>query len=185
MNEDFQEVFSATDNVSWGKIHDAYGPATDVPDLIRALTSRDAKIRNDAWYQLHGNLWHQGTIYEATAHAVPIFLLLLEHPLTIGKPEILVYLALLFAGRSYWDVHKHLKVSGQMVNQPDFKQQLQRELHWVEATKEAISRGKEQYVRLLTEADPGTRIAAAYLLGVIGAIDVDTLEEITRAAESS
>ena len=184
MSGDFHEVFSAVDQIPWAKLVHAYGPATDVPALIRALTSHDAKVRNDSWYELRGNLWHQGTIYEATAYAVPIFLRLLEHPLTIDKQEIPVYLALLYSGRSYWDVHQHLEMSGPIVNKPDFKQQLERELQWVAATKESISKGKEQYLSLLNKADTRTRIAAAYLLGLVGPDDIDTLEDIARAAES-
>jgi hypothetical protein len=63
MNGDFQRVFSAIDQVPWSEVVHAYGPATDIPDLIRALTSPDVKTRSDSWYELHGNLWHQGTIY--------------------------------------------------------------------------------------------------------------------------
>ena len=75
-------------------------------------------------------------------------------------------------------------MSGPIVNKPDFKQQLERELQWVAATKESISKGKEQYLSLLNKADTRTRIAAAYLLGLVGADDIDTLEDIARAAES-
>jgi len=73
-----QRLLSVINKVPWSKIEHAYGPAIDVPDLVCALISSDTKIRNDAWYKLHGNLWHQGTIYEATAYAVPIFLELLS-----------------------------------------------------------------------------------------------------------
>ena len=50
-------------------LHHAYGPAEDVPNQLRALISHDEKQRDEALYALHGNIWHQGTIYEATSHA--------------------------------------------------------------------------------------------------------------------
>lgn len=185
MNEDFREVFSAIDEVPWPNLTHAYGPAIDIPHLIRALTSPDLKVRNESWYELHENLWHQGTIYQATAHAVPIFMRLLENPSTAGKYEILAYLALLFTGRSYWDVHKDLEISRSIGSRPDLEPQLERELQWVAATKRAVIEGRDQYLSLLKQGDPGTKVAAAYLLGVIGAVDIDALEAITEAAESA
>jgi hypothetical protein len=183
VNEDFERVFSAIDRVPWSKIEHAYGPATDVPDLIRALTSQDEKVRNQAWSELHGNLWHQGTIYEATAHVVPVFLELLERPKALGKNEVLVFLALLFTGTSYWDVHQHLTIAQAEVGRPGFQEKLKAELGWVEATKSAVVKGREIYVGLLQKGDSGARIASAFLLGLIGASDFDTLEEIIKAGE--
>ena len=107
---------------------------------------------------------------------------LLKIPDAPAKHEVLAFLALLFNGQSYWDVHQHLKVSNEEVRQPDFQQKLRKELRWVTATKDAVTAGKNIYLQLLQDADPGSRIAAAYLLGVIRATDLDTLEEIINAA---
>lgn len=57
--------------VGWRKLHHAFGPAEDVPRLLHALISPDKRQRDEALYALHGNIWHQGTIYEATSFAVP------------------------------------------------------------------------------------------------------------------
>jgi hypothetical protein len=180
VNGDLQELLSAIDKVPWSKLDHAYGPATDVPDLIHALLSPNSQVRSDAWLKLHGNIWHQGTIYEATAHTVPIFLELLRQPATPAKHEILVFLALLFAGKSYWDVHQHLTTSAAEVRTPDFQQRVERELSWVEATKNAVVKGKDSYLELLKRGVEGDKIAAAYLLGLIGDSDFDTLEEIIK-----
>jgi hypothetical protein len=67
MNDDLEKRFSAIDSVPWPRIEHAFGPATDVPDLIRGLSSLDVSVRNDAWSKLRGNIWHQGTIDEATS----------------------------------------------------------------------------------------------------------------------
>ena len=69
--------------VEWGAVHHAYGPATDVPGQLAAVIVGDDETRDDAWWNLWGNIHHQGTIYEATAPAVPILLALAawrEHP---------------------------------------------------------------------------------------------------------
>jgi hypothetical protein len=55
------------DSVDWKNLGHAYGEASDVPDLIRALASPAKKSREDAWHHLYSNVWHQGTVYEATA----------------------------------------------------------------------------------------------------------------------
>jgi len=51
------------------------------------------------------------------------------------------------------------------------------------ATREFVMAGKDTYVQLLQGQHAGTRIAVAYLLGIIGAADFDTLEEVMKAAQ--
>ncbi len=55
------------DALNWGDIQAAYGPATDVPNLLRAASAGD----NDAWFELWGTVWHQGTVYEVSPLVVP------------------------------------------------------------------------------------------------------------------
>lgn len=69
--------------VSWGELHDAYGPADDVAGQLAGVIAGDDDTRNEAWWNLWGNIHHQGTIYEATVPAVPILFALAawrEHP---------------------------------------------------------------------------------------------------------
>ena len=183
MREDLKNVVLAIERVPWSDISHAYGPAIDIPDLIGELTSADAAIRNEAWSELHGNLWHQGSIYEATAYAVPIFLELLNEPTVPGKHRILAYLALLFTGHSYWDVHQHLAIAQDVVTQSGFQTKLEKELQWIETTKEAVIAGRQIYLAALQSDTSETRIGAAYLLGVIDAVDIYTIEEVINAAD--
>jgi hypothetical protein len=53
------------DDVPWDAVEHAYGPATDVPGRLRELTGSRAEQQH-ALYELHGDIWHQGTVYEAT-----------------------------------------------------------------------------------------------------------------------
>lgn len=85
------------DRVDWESLHHAYGvgagdddaPYTDVADSLRRLAITDpgyeplsetkasdgeAPAFADGMYLLYGNIWHQGTIYQATAHAVPFLI---------------------------------------------------------------------------------------------------------------
>ena len=69
--------------VGWSELYHAYGPATDVPGQLAAVVVGDDDTRAEAWWNLWGNIHHQGTIYEATVPAVPLLLGLAgwrEHP---------------------------------------------------------------------------------------------------------
>jgi hypothetical protein len=48
------------------------------------------------------------------------------------------------------------------------------------ATKDAVVKGRETYLVILAGDNSGVKVAAAYLLGLIGASDFDTLEEIIK-----
>ncbi|MFF4429608.1 HEAT repeat domain-containing protein [Streptomyces sp. NPDC001513] len=55
----------------WSALSHAYGSAEDVPDLLRALTGADADAADEALSELYGSVLHQGTVYAASAQAVP------------------------------------------------------------------------------------------------------------------
>lgn len=57
----------------WSELHDAFGPATGVPALLRRLPT--APIRADwqeqPWFDLWSRLSHQGDVYSASYAALP------------------------------------------------------------------------------------------------------------------
>ncbi|MFG2986450.1 hypothetical protein ACGFYQ_35265 [Streptomyces sp. NPDC048258] len=55
----------------WLASSHAYGSAEDIPDLLRALTGTDADAADEALSDLYGSVLHQGTVYAASAEAVP------------------------------------------------------------------------------------------------------------------
>ncbi|MCF3102036.1 hypothetical protein IPZ58_10610 [Streptomyces roseoverticillatus] len=59
------------DDIHWAALEHAYGPADDVPGLLRAAGSADARVRDEALEELYSSLCHQGAVYPATAAAVP------------------------------------------------------------------------------------------------------------------
>ena len=82
-------MLEGIDDIDWSVLEHAYGPATDVPDLVRALVAASADEREKALRTLYGNVFHQGTRYEATAHVVP-FLLDLVRPARLANGDGLV-----------------------------------------------------------------------------------------------
>lgn len=85
--------------VDWNALTHAYGAAADVPDLLRALADPDRQVRKDAYWELYGNIFHQGTRYPATAPAVPFLLELLGDPATPDRHEILLLVTHLVTGQ--------------------------------------------------------------------------------------
>jgi hypothetical protein len=88
---------SGLDRIDWASIKHAFGPATDVPGLIRTLVTPEEEIRRGAWGALYNNLNHQGTISQATSVTAPFFIALLQGDGVPGKSEILMYLAAIAA----------------------------------------------------------------------------------------
>lgn len=156
------------DKIDWSNLGHAYGPAEDVPDLLRSLASADEDERSNAIHDLCGNIWHQGTVYQATAYAVPFLLELLESPEVGGKDDILVLLAHLARGTSYHDVHQHLSHHKEEAKEQEWQDKIQKELGWVGDVKAAVKAGENLYLGFLNDADERLRDAAAYLLATLG-----------------
>lgn len=84
--------------IDWAGVSDAYGPATNVPALIRALVSTEPIHRDYAVQALCQHIYHQGTVYSATAKLVPILHDLLISDETPDKTLFAFLLALVADG---------------------------------------------------------------------------------------
>lgn len=82
---------SDLDAVPWSTLPHAFGPATDVPQLLVAVGSNDPHARREAFRSLYGNIFHQGTTYPATVAAVPFLLRILREGPADGVRELLHY----------------------------------------------------------------------------------------------
>lgn len=73
-----------------------------MPGLISDLRSADGEVRSAALYELYGNIFHQGSRYEASAYAVPFLLELVAERTTPARQEVIRLLADLAVGhRNY------------------------------------------------------------------------------------
>jgi hypothetical protein len=63
-------VLAGIAQVDWEALSHAYGPASDVPALLAAVAVGDDPTRQAAWWELWGNIHHQGSVFEATLPAV-------------------------------------------------------------------------------------------------------------------
>lgn len=93
-DEDLDELAGALQETRWADLHHANGPATDVPSLLCAVTVGTDSVRHEAWWELWGNIHHQGTVYEVTPWCV---LYLAPLAADAGHPDRVNTLALLRA----------------------------------------------------------------------------------------
>jgi hypothetical protein len=97
-------LLDALDAVDWSRYRHAYGPATDVPGLLRALAhdeaaseelrahaaSRGKHVFDTVTRILWGNVYHQGSVWGVTAKVVPFLVELLDADLSAPKREFLL-----------------------------------------------------------------------------------------------
>jgi hypothetical protein len=168
------------DDTDWAALDHAYGPADDVPDLLRALLSEDEEARRRAWQTLYGNVIHQGTVWEVTPHVVPFLIEMLEG----DAPEparVLRYLAALAEGTGD---------DGEDDSFYEDAPELARHRGAPARTREAVRQGLHVYRAYTTSPDAACRTEAANLVGLLGAETADELvqrylaetDEVARAA---
>jgi hypothetical protein len=62
-------------------------------------------VRRNASSELFGNIWHQGTVYPATAKALPELIALFKSPTCIDPDSVAILLASIANGDGYYHVH--------------------------------------------------------------------------------
>ncbi|QGV78573.1 PBS lyase [Streptomyces ficellus] len=73
-------MFTGIDEVDWASLGHAYGPADDVPELLRGLASPDPVEREVALDGMYGTVHHQGDVYDSTLACIPFLLELVATP---------------------------------------------------------------------------------------------------------
>jgi hypothetical protein len=147
-------MLEGLDEIPWERLHHAYGEASDVPAILRDAAEGNA----EAIRELFSNIWHQGTVYEATAHAVPFVAELLELP-HVDHASLLLLLQLIASGASYTDAH-----SARASCDDATEAKVARELVWVRAAREAVYTQAPRILRCLAGGEEGVRAAAACAL---------------------
>lgn len=59
------------DSPAWSQLRHAYGPASNIPDLLRQLAANPQPGNEELWESLWSALCHQGDVYIASYAAVP------------------------------------------------------------------------------------------------------------------
>lgn len=170
MNARAQSLIDETD---WGAVSHAYGPADDLMLLFEALVSGAAKTREKARYELYGNVWHQGTVYSASAPAARVLLALVEDQTTPGRAEIVALLQCIATGASYHQVHRGVRLKSSR-SQDEMDDVVATERGWVAQAHAAVREGLPILVRCLDEEHADVREAASLALSAFPE-DVDVI----------
>jgi HEAT repeat protein len=152
-------VLEGLDRVAWGRLRHAYGPARDVPDQLRALRSPDPEQRKRAMWSLYGNIFHQGTRYEASAPAVPFLLELLADPATPDRHELLGLLTSIAIGYDETWLPAGMRIAEFRAWAAD-----RGEASFALAAYDAVRAGVGLFATVATDPDPALRTAAGYAM---------------------
>ncbi|SNT54526.1 hypothetical protein SAMN05443665_104220 [Actinomadura meyerae] len=132
----------------WASLQDACGPADDVPRLLRTGIGRDEGAAQKALSKLAGRLTHQGTLYPATAAAVPVLIELAASRRTRRRPELLWRLAVIAESTGA---------------APEL----------LEEVRDALRAGARRLLKLHSDPDARVRRMASYVVGHLPADSVE------------
>lgn len=94
-------MLEGLDAIDWASLRDCNGgSATDVPVLLRALVTEEEGVHLDVWAELLDLLWHQGTVFPASAAALPFLFELLTHPDVPDKGPFVELIAAIATGEA-------------------------------------------------------------------------------------
>lgn len=181
MTESPEEFLAGIDRIDWSATWDAYGPATKVPQRLRALASPDPEKQDAALDDLCYTIYHQGSVYPASAEAVPFLAEMLRSPRLRRKRPVLELVQLLARGSSYVEAHANLQLFKDAVaRDPSFAAKLQAERESVPMLQSRIREHVPTYLQLLHDEDLDVRLEATSLLRLLD----DQVEQTAPALEA-
>ncbi|WP_344495305.1 HEAT repeat domain-containing protein [Nonomuraea monospora] len=135
------DLFAGLGDIRWSRMRHAYGPATEVPDLLRGLADPDPAVRETALDAMYGAVHHQGDVYPCTLAAIPFLLRIAAAPELPGRAEVVELLASIASAEDPTELSGPYKKAN-----------------------EAVTAAFPLWERLLGDPDPKVREAAAGLL---------------------
>lgn len=153
--------------VPWARLPHAYGPAADVPGLLRDLRASDPAACEQALTDLFASITHQGTRYPATAPAVPFLAELATAPDTLSRHHLLLLLAYAAVGTDWPSLPDG--VDPGRLDDPTYAPgctpgRRQDEVPWARAAYQAVAQEVPRLLELLDDEDPRLRQATGYLV---------------------
>jgi hypothetical protein len=173
-------MLEGLDQIDWSRLPHAHGPATDIPVLLRRLADGSGDDSEQAMGDLFETIWHQGTVYEATAAAVPFLIELAADP---ASPHRLNLLCLLDAIAEGWlDGQKYPQSPGKFVP-PRQARQRAIDCGHQQAAHAAVAAGRTELFELLSDEDAQVRVASAFVLALLIGYAAEVAEMLLDAAD--
>ncbi|WP_141309692.1 HEAT repeat domain-containing protein [Streptomyces spinoverrucosus] len=168
MNDMEKGPLAGLDAVDWAGLEHAYGDADDVPGQLSALCGPDAEERKKALHELYGNIFHQGSRYEASAAAVPFLARMAADPSVPDRDEVLELLAALAIGYDESHLPGGVDIAGWRREIAEFRardpERIRAEYdEWVEQAPDEGERRVREMRRAMFDYDLQLRYAEAEL----------------------
>ncbi|MFJ6248915.1 MULTISPECIES: HEAT repeat domain-containing protein [unclassified Streptomyces] len=148
-------MLTGIEEVDWASLGHAYGPADDVPELLRGLASADPAERETALDGMYGAVHHQGDVYDSTLACIPFLLELVADP-GVQDRGCIVELLTSIGGIELDDEEE-------MGEHPDDEGEFIPAANYAMAAA-AIAAGADVFLGLVQDPDPEVRLAAPYAL---------------------
>ncbi|MEV7398934.1 PBS lyase [Streptomyces sp. NPDC091267] len=148
-------MFSGIDEVDWASMEHAYGPADDVPGLLRGLASADPAEREGALDGMYGAVHHQGDVYACTLACIPFLFELVVDPAVQDRGSIVELLT---------------SIGGIDLDEDDEdeidEEEIEGAANYAMAAA-AVTAGAGVFFALLADDDQGVRVSAPLALATL------------------
>lgn len=147
-------MFSGIDEVDWASMEHAYGPADDVPVLLRGLASADPAERESALDGMYGAVHHQGDVYACTLACIPFLFELAVDPEVQDRGSVVELLT---------------SIGGFDLDEDDDEideDEIEGAANYAMAAA-AVTAGAGVFFDLIADEDPGVRLAAPLALATL------------------
>ncbi|MGA4941032.1 HEAT repeat domain-containing protein [Streptomyces cinereoruber] len=144
-------MLTGIEEVDWASLGHAYGPADDVPELLRGLASADPAEREAALDGMYGAVHHQGDVYDSTLACIPFLLELVADP-GVRDRGCIVELLTSIGGIELDDeeeMTEHPCDDGDFIPAANYAM-----------AAAAIAAGSDVFLGLVADPDPEVRLAA-------------------------
>jgi hypothetical protein len=148
-------VFAGIDEVEWASLEHAYGPADDVPELLRGLASGDPAERESALDAMYGAVHHQGDVYDSTLACIPFLMELVADPAVEDRGGIVELLTSIGS----------IDLDGDDELDPE-DEEFEDAANYAMAAS-AVTAGADVFLGLVDDPDRGVRLAAPLALATL------------------
>lgn len=149
-------MFAGIDEVDWASMEHAYGPADDVPALLRGLASTDPSEREAALDSMYGAVHHQGDVYACTLACIPFLFELVVDPAVPDRGG-LVELLTSIGG---------IDIDEEDIGAAEDEDDAEGAANYAMAAA-AVSAGAGAFFALMADDDPGVRVSAPLALATL------------------
>jgi len=151
-------MLEGLDTIDWASLTHAHGAATDVPGLLRSLLSEDRDVRMQACAELLGTIWHQGTLFPASAAAIPFLFELLAHSDAQVKGTAVTLIGEIATGEGI--LAYEIRTNGEETCRrilgkrgKSLEEELEQEAAWMDAIHRAVSPGLQHLLPYLSDRE--------------------------------